>query len=246
MGLSISGEIDLHSAEKLKAELALIARESVDYWLDLEEVKFIDSTGLSVLLDAVKNVRARGGSIQLLHPSPQLMRVLTVSGFLGFFDLDAASVPVEEEGTSAPASEDDGILMETFEAEAKAENMQSLRKSAVRFAETMPFTRQDLDDIKLAVGEATCNALRYGCKSKQESIRITCRRQGRRVSITVSDQGVGFDPSMVPTVQEGNLTEGGRGIFFMRCLMDEVNFQFNGGTSVELVKYLPESGRQTS
>lgn len=244
MGLCISGEIDFHSVENLRTELARIGRESKDYWLDLKGVKFIDSTGLSVMLDAVKSIRQQGGSIHLLHPSPQLLRVLTVSGFLGFFDLDTADMPSEAAPPNGAVAEDDGILTETFEAEAKAENMQSLRKSAVRFAEALPFTRQELDDIKLAVGEATCNALRYGCRSKQESISITCKRQGRRVSITVSDQGGGFDPSVVPQVQEGNLTEGGRGIFFMRCLMDEVNFRFNGGTSVELVKYLPEREKQ--
>jgi anti-anti-sigma factor len=238
--LEISGDIDYHSSEQLHRRLAAALDEhGGSITLHLDRVEFIDSSGLSVLLDAVKTARARGGRITLVRPSRQLTRVLGVSGFAPFFEMrdgDTAAVPAsgQQRGT------DDGIRTATFEAEGRPENIAALRRSVVKFAEGLPLTEQELDDVKLAVGEATCNALRYGCPTGSETIHVTCTREGNRFSVRVTDPGPGFDPESIPQVREGELAEGGRGIFFMRCLMDEVNFHFSGGTTVELVKYLPE------
>jgi len=238
--LEISGDIDYHSSEHLRRKLAAALEEhGGSVTLHLERVEFIDSSGLSVLLDAVKTARARGGRITLVRPSRQLTRVLGVSGFAPFFEMrDGGHDAAPESGLRRGA--DDGIRTATFEVEGRPENISALRKSVVKFAEGLPLTQQELDDLKLAVGEATCNALRYGCPTGNETIHVTCTREGNRFSVRVTDPGPGFDPESIPQVSQGELAEGGRGIFFMRCLMDEVNFHFSGGTTVELVKYLPE------
>ncbi len=242
--LEISGDIDYHSSGLLRRRLlSALEEHGGSLTLHLERVEFIDSSGLSVLLDAVKTARARGGRITLVRPSRQLRRVLGVSGFAPFFEMrdggeQASAAAVQKRGA------DDGIRTATFEAEGRPENISALRKSVVKFAEGLPLTPQELDDLKLAVGEATCNALRYGCPTGRETIHVTCSREGNRFSVRVSDPGPGFDPSSIPQVSQGELAEGGRGIFFMRCLMDEVNFHFSDGTTVELVKYLPEPAEQ--
>ncbi len=242
--LEISGDIDYHSSEHLHRKLAAALEEhGGSITLHLERVEFIDSSGLSVLLDAVKTARARGGRITLVRPSRQLTRVLGVSGFAPFFEMrDGGHETAPEAGQKRAA--DDGIRTATFEAEGRPENISALRKSVVKFAEGLPLTQQELDDLKLAVGEATCNALRYGCPTGNETIHVTCTREGNRFSVRVTDPGPGFDPESIPQVSQGELAEGGRGIFFMRCLMDEVNFHFSGGTTVELVKYLPEPAEE--
>ncbi|MCC6484549.1 MAG: anti-sigma factor antagonist [Armatimonadetes bacterium] len=244
--LAIRGEIDFHSSEDLrKAIWRHFEAGRKNLRLMLEGVDFIDSTGLSVLLDAVKMARARGGGITLVRPTRQLLRVLSVSGFAPFFGLDLHDGHSREDQAQEPA-EDEGLQTETFEAEARPENIGNLRQCVIGFAKKLPFTKQELDDIKLAVGEATTNALRYGCPTGREIVRITCTRKGRRFSVQVSDPGPGFDPDKVPPVTGDELTEGGRGIYFMRCLMDEVNFTFTGGgTTVELVKCIPERTAET-
>ncbi len=249
--LEIKGEIDYHSSGKLRKELTLLltSRREDSLRLRLDKVEFIDSTGLSVLLDAVKTAQSNGVTITLVHPSRQLMRVLSVSGFAPFFRIDKAG-EYETEIVEQEPPVDDDLLIESFEAEGRPENIAALRKSVTRFAEGLPFNKQDIDDIKLAVGEASCNALRYGCPTGTESIHITCTRRGPRFSVQITDSGPGFNPDSIPQVAEGELSEGGRGIFFMRCLMDEVKFQFSEGTTVELIKYLPSdnnaSGRRNS
>jgi len=58
----------------------------------------------------------------------------------------------------------------------------------------------------------------------------------------VHDQGSGFNPNEVPdpTTDENILKTSGRGIFFMRNFMDEVEWSADpkGGTSVRMIKKL--------
>ena len=52
----------------------------------------------------------------------------------------------------------------------------------------------------------------------------------RSVSITVQDEGQGFDADLVadPTTPENRLLTQGRGIYLMKTLMDEVRFEQHG------------------
>jgi serine/threonine-protein kinase RsbW len=64
--------------------------------------------------------------------------------------------------------------------------------------------------------------------------------QGGDVVLTVRDEGPGFDPNAIanPLAPENLLRPGGRGIFYMRSLMDSVEYRFGatGGTEVVLRK----------
>lgn len=244
--LDIRGEVDLGNAARLRREIARAFHKGArSLRLKVAGLAFIDSTGLSVLLDAVKTANTSGGEIVLENPSRMLERVLSVSGFAPAFRIDENHPEMADSGPSV-ALEDQPMATESFEAEGRPENVAMLRHAVHRFAELLPFSPQQLDDIKLAVGEASCNAMLYGCPTGMESIHVTCMRHGRRFSVRISDCGPGFDPDQVPDVLRGELAEGGRGIFFMRCLMDEVSFRFVDGTTVELVKYLPEDPTDSS
>ena len=87
-------------------------------------------------------------------------------------------------------------------------------------------------DIEMALREALANAVIHGngddsCKS----VYVTCRcYMDGEVSITVRDEGKGFDSSTVPdpTFRENLLFTHGRGIYLMKALMDGVFFEENG------------------
>jgi anti-sigma B factor antagonist len=68
-----SGEIDVYSAAGLREALDCAAMFSDQLILDMTELRFIGSTGLSVLLGADRHGRQR--SISLVHP-PRIMRKL--------------------------------------------------------------------------------------------------------------------------------------------------------------------------
>ncbi|HXQ38262.1 MAG TPA: ATP-binding protein [Anaerolineales bacterium] len=94
-------------------------------------------------------------------------------------------------------------------------------------------------DIEMALREALANAVIHGngddsCKN----VYVTCRCYvDGEISITVRDQGRGFDSNAVqdPTLLSNLLFTHGRGIYLMKTLMDEVSFE-EGGSVVRMRK----------
>ena len=87
-------------------------------------------------------------------------------------------------------------------------------------------------DIEVALHEALANAVIHGNGDNSgKPVHVTCRcYMDGEVSITVRDEGKGFDSSRLldPTLQEKLLITHGRGIYLMKAFMDEVCFEENG------------------
>ncbi len=97
-------------------------------------------------------------------------------------------------------------------------------------------------EIEVAVREAILNAMIHGNAGdpcKRVYVDTRCSADGE-VSITIGDQGQGFDWCAVPdpTCGETLMLSHGRGIRLMRALMDEVSFE-EGGTVVYMRKTPP-------
>ena len=98
-------------------------------------------------------------------------------------------------------------------------------------------------NFRVGLTEALSNAMLYGNghdPSKRVRVEVTLG-QGE-ITARVTDQGNGFDPHAVPdpTTPENLLKTGGRGLFLMRQLLDEVMFN-DEGNQVTLVLRLDAS-----
>lgn len=95
-------------------------------------------------------------------------------------------------------------------------------------------------DIHVGFEEALRNAMVHGNKwDPDKRVTVETEKKGNAVIIRVEDEGDGFNPETLPdpTRDENLLKEGGRGVYLMRHLMDEVRYE-NGGRRVVMVKYL--------
>jgi serine/threonine-protein kinase RsbW len=97
--------------------------------------------------------------------------------------------------------------------------------------------------IDMAVREAVTNAVLHGNKQDESKIcEVQIKTSPEAIEILVHDQGSGFKPEEVPdpTEAENILKTSGRGIFFMRNFMDQVDWFIKpaGGTTVRLLKKL--------
>jgi len=63
--------------------------------VDMTGVEFCDSTGMNVLLAALRRVRERGGELVLAAPRPAVRKILQVTGLESVFTVfdDLAAVP---------------------------------------------------------------------------------------------------------------------------------------------------------
>ena len=95
--------------------------------------------------------------------------------------------------------------------------------------------------VELALREALSNAVIHGNRlDAHKLVHVRCRcKVGKGISLTISDQGQGFDAQTVPRSKaiENLEADHGRGIQLMKLAMDEVSFQ-RGGTEVRLCKRL--------
>ncbi|HEX8798243.1 MAG TPA: ATP-binding protein [Terriglobales bacterium] len=94
-------------------------------------------------------------------------------------------------------------------------------------------------EIELAVREALVNAIVHGNQQdphKYVYVRSRCTTNGE-LSLTIEDEGQGFESEAVPdpTSPENLLRTHGRGIYLMKTLMDEIDFE-QGGSVVHLRK----------
>jgi putative Holliday junction resolvase len=97
------------------------------------------------------------------------------------------------------------------------------------------------DDISMAVIEAATNAVVHGNKcQRSKKMRAIFEKRPGEIAISVIDEGAGFNLQGLPdpTDDANLLKESGRGIFIMRKIMDEVDFDCPevGGTKVCMVK----------
>ena len=89
--------------------------------------------------------------------------------------------------------------------------------------------------VKLALSEAVTNAIQHGSSSPDDPIRIMVTEEPAALAFEVVDTG-----RFVPRVtRRGDMPESGRGLEFMRLLMDEVDLDpGEHGTRLRLVKRL--------
>jgi DNA-binding NtrC family response regulator/anti-sigma regulatory factor (Ser/Thr protein kinase) len=123
-----------------------------------------------------------------------------------------------------------------------------------RISEVRRFTGEFLADIRapvdvsqeiqLAVGEAAANAARYGRRpdGSASEVRIHCLYERPQLTVTVADEGRGFEAREVDAHGLPDVfASGGRGLFLMHQMMDEVDVSSSEeGTIVTLRRLIPE------
>lgn len=88
--VAVTGEIDVYTAPVLREELAsLIDSEHTDILVNLTGVRFMDSTGLGVLVGALKKVRTLGGDLQLVIDQEKILKVFRITALTQVFSIHA-------------------------------------------------------------------------------------------------------------------------------------------------------------
>ena len=108
------------------------------------------------------------------------------------------------------------------------------------------FSIEEIEDIKLAVGEACTNAMEhaYEAGAPNATIRIRCRVEPGEFIVEVIDEGCGFDPDDViidPSAPPPS--ERGLGLFLVASSVDRLDIDTapGAGTKVTLVKKAPQA-----
>jgi anti-sigma B factor antagonist len=87
--IHVKGEIHVSTAKEFAQRLDdAIAHEASQIVLDLTEVEFIDSTGLTVLLNGLRSITLRGGRLALAISNPTVLRLFEITRLDTTFDIE--------------------------------------------------------------------------------------------------------------------------------------------------------------
>lgn len=98
------------------------------------------------------------------------------------------------------------------------------------------------DAVVMATDEAVNNVMRHAHRGHPEAtIQIQCFLHADSIEVRLLDEGAPFDLAAVPHLDPSELRIGGRGVFLMRALMDELSCQPRGehGNTLRMVKRRP-------
>lgn len=122
------------------------------------------------------------------------------------------------------------------------ENVNKVEHFIENIIDTFEVSEKLKGSILLTIIEATNNAIIFGNKKDPKKlVKYTAVKHKQKITITVEDEGEGFDFRHVPTptLSEGAQSLTGRGIYIMSKLSDELLFIKNG-SKVTMTFYTEE------
>ena len=108
-----------------------------------------------------------------------------------------------------------------------------VRQTVLEYARETGFDAQDGNAIMLAVGEAVGNVIQHAYEGEPgESCRLCCRIGDGYLEVEIRDDGRPFDPEEVPDMAPDELRPGGRGLYLIKTIMDEIKYRRDGEENV--------------
>jgi anti-sigma regulatory factor (Ser/Thr protein kinase) len=120
--------------------------------------------------------------------------------------------------------------MQSIRFAAKFEFLDEIREFVGNIARSGGFGEKDVYNIQLATDEAASNIIEHAYEGiKDGMLDISCGMKADTITITLIDYGYPFDPSTIPMpdlkADLSNRKIGGLGIYLMRKLMDDVQYE---------------------
>lgn len=115
--------------------------------------------------------------------------------------------------------------------QSSLKEMEKLEPFITELQEWASLTQDQRSRIMLPLNEAVNNAILHGNQLQEDkSVTVVAKLKNQLLTISVEDEGAGFDPDDLPDPlkEENLLKEGGRGIYLIRQYSDDIDFQKNG------------------
>lgn len=199
--------------------------------LNMQDVSFVDSAGMAMLLAEIRRMRELNGLLSLTNVSGQVLALFRRARLVDF-------VPVCGANTPAPIEELDPSTLPLWRTvvPVDGDDLSHTRACIEQLLEQVPLSKDETFDALLAAGEAVGNAVDH---TEGADALVTISGYPDRVVIEVSDEGPGFDPMSLCCDSADQCAERGRGIKLMNLLADSVTITHRSagpGMMVRIVK----------
>lgn len=87
--VNLEGEIDIYTANDLKQKLQQIySKNAQDTVIDMQNLDYIDSTGLGILIGTLKRLKGQDKDIYIINTKPNVRKIFTITGLDQIFKLE--------------------------------------------------------------------------------------------------------------------------------------------------------------
>lgn len=238
----VRGDIDIVTVPEVRDALeSAMNRGCANIVLDLAQVSYVDSSALGLLVWADRELGPRQGRLVLAGADRNVSRILEISGLVAAAPRISAVADSGEAlaGFDLTTEPETPAWARTLEFPAVPAALAQVRGEVCDLLEPLSIPDPVFFDIRVAVGEALANAIRHGSpRGDADPVSVTVSAYADRVVLVITDRGEGFDGE---ASSDGDpYASSGRGVMFMRALMDRVEFAQlpGGGTAVTLVRHL--------
>lgn len=236
----IVGDIDIATIPPLRDALdGLVEAGYPNIVMDLSRVDYADSSALGMLVWLDRRLQDTSGRVVLAGANRDVRRILALSRILNVARNLCEEADADEAlGRIEPSVEQRSEMWSReISVPADVGKLASVREQVCDLIEPLGFSGAAVFDIKVALGEALANAIRHGSGAAAGEVLVRVHCYDEKVVLEIVDSGSGFDGEHV--CSDDLYASGGRGIMFMRALMDHVEFApaDTGGTTVTLVKH---------
>lgn len=115
---------------------------------------------------------------------------------------------------------------------------QAAQEKIIEMLERREFSPREVFSVRLAMEEALVNAIKHGNQmDPDKTVKLDGHVSAEEASISIEDQGEGFDPGDLPdpTADENLDLPGGRGVMLIQSFMDSVSYN-EKGNRITMVK----------
>jgi len=211
--LSLQGELTLNNRERAQQEIEPLLLENKNIVIDGADLIYVDSSGLGMFLEINDKLKQKGlYSLVFTNLATVVRKSLEVTHLVQI-------MPVYNSEEEAIAG-----FGQSWRWRVPS-NFVYVKSVSNKILESLSFLNLDkyfLTEIRLCIEEAVVNAMKHGNELDNQKLAIVdYKLQDRRLEISVSDEGAGFDTTVK-----------GKGLSLIFNFMDEVKFNEKGNTIV--------------
>jgi sigma-B regulation protein RsbU (phosphoserine phosphatase) len=134
-------------------------------------------------------------------------------------------------------SSEPGEKLLSLRIPARAERLRELRAAVERAVLAAGATREQAQDVTLAIDEACQNVIRHAyCGECDDDIELELARDGDALLVRLRDFAPPIDPSRVQPRPLEDVRPGGLGVHFIRSVMDDSSYQPGPGGRGNLLR----------
>ena len=122
---------------------------------------------------------------------------------------------------------------------SNVDHLEEVELITSKIAAEAGFDESSSDDLSIVITELFNNAIHHGNKDDlNKEVQIEYNLQAHHLEISVQDQGNGFIPDKIknPLDPENLLAESGRGLYLVKMLMDETEFDISNDCCIITIK----------